>query len=98
MYRVIRDFTDLQDNRRLYEKGQTYPREGYSPSEDRLKELSSKNNKNGKVYIKKVDESAADEENYPIHKGGGNYLLSDGRKVKGKDKAFKEEEKLKSGE
>ena len=45
MYRVIRYFTDLQDNNYAYRAGDEFPREGMTVSEERLEELSSANNK-----------------------------------------------------
>jgi len=34
------------------------------------------------------------EDNYPAHKGGGYYELSNGEKVRGKEKAIKAQKKL----
>ena len=56
MYRVIKYFTDLQDNNYPYEVGSTYPREGLLVSKERLAELSSKNNKQSTVLIVKVSD------------------------------------------
>lgn len=47
-------WVDLQDNKYPYKKGDIYPREGLEVTEERLKELSSKNNKLGEILIKKV--------------------------------------------
>lgn len=62
MYKVIVRFTDLQDNNHLYEVGDTYPREGYSPSAWRYRELSSTKNKRGVVLIEKVPEPVTETE------------------------------------
>lgn len=43
-------------------------------------------------------ESQEDDAEFPKHVGGGNYELSDGSKVKGKDKAVEAEAQLKEGE
>lgn len=40
-YRAIEYFTDAQDNDYPYVKGDKYPREGFNPSEERIKELST---------------------------------------------------------
>lgn len=56
MYRVICAFNDLKDNRRLYPIGAVYPREGIQPTEDRIAELLSGNNKLGKPLIEEVAE------------------------------------------
>lgn len=52
MYEVIKGFIDLQDDNHLYEVGQTYPRSGYKPTDERIVELSGSNNKRGKPLIK----------------------------------------------
>lgn len=60
MYRVICAFNDLKDNGRLYPIGAVYPREGIQPTEDRIAELLSSNNKLGKPLI---EETAEDKPN-----------------------------------
>ena len=60
MYEVVRFFTDLQDNHHAYNAGDIFPREGMVVSEDRLKELSSKNNKQKAVLIKEIPEKATE--------------------------------------
>lgn len=51
-YVVTNRFADLNDNRRVYEVGDEYPREGLEVSEERLAELSSTKNKAGFSVIK----------------------------------------------
>jgi hypothetical protein len=53
-YEVVKTFADLQDNRHLYNVGDTFPHEGAEVSEDRLKELSGSSNKLGTPLIKEV--------------------------------------------
>lgn len=95
---VVRDFKDRLDNNRLNEKGQAYPHEGLEVTEERKQELRDKG------YIAQVAEQVVDKEDdnepkeFPFHKGGGHYLLSNGETVKGKDEAIEAEEKLKAGE
>lgn len=60
-YTVLHHFTDLQDDNFHYVDGATYPRKGYQPTEDRIKELSGSNNKQGVPLIKAVKEKAADD-------------------------------------
>lgn len=54
MYRVIKNFNDLLDGNHRYLEGDTYPRDGYKPSEDRIKELSSTSNKRGVQLIEEI--------------------------------------------
>lgn len=56
MYKVIRYFTDLQDDDYIYREGDTYPRKGLKPTADRINELASDRNKRGLPLIKKAVE------------------------------------------
>lgn len=47
MYRVVKYFEDLQDNRHPYNEGDIFPREGLTVTEERLAELSSEKNRRG---------------------------------------------------
>lgn len=57
MYRVIAHFCDLQDANHAYQKGDTFPREGIEVTEERLKELETEKNKQGRPLIEYVEES-----------------------------------------
>lgn len=59
MYKVIKAFTDLQDNFHSYKVNDVYPRKGYEPSAERIAELSSGNNLQGKPLIQLVEEKPA---------------------------------------
>lgn len=59
-YRVIRYFTDLQDGNHPYHTGDTYPREGLEPAEDRIAELASDRNLQRTPLIVLVNSSAED--------------------------------------
>lgn len=61
MYKVVKFFTDLQDNKHPYNVGDVFPREGVEVSEDRLKELSTDKNKRGVVLIEEVVEDTEEE-------------------------------------
>lgn len=61
MYEVIKLFTDLKDNNYRYEVGDSYPRDGYEPTEERIKELSGNANKQHTALIKAVYEPATEE-------------------------------------
>lgn len=54
-YKAIQYFTDLQDNNYSYSVGSTYPREGLVVSDERIKELLSRNNKQNRPVIEEVD-------------------------------------------
>ena len=54
MYEVIHFFTDLNDKNHAYHTGDTFPRDGVSVSDDRVKELSGNGNKLGLPLIKAV--------------------------------------------
>lgn len=64
MYKVVQFFHDLQDYTttkngtvyHAYDVGDTYPRRGYEPSEERIKELSGKDNIRGVTLIELVEE------------------------------------------
>lgn len=54
-YVVVRGFYDLSDNQHDYNVGDIYPREGYTPSEERIETLLG-DNPNEVVYIE-IDEN-----------------------------------------
>lgn len=56
-YKVIRYFTDLQDNNYAYHVGDTYPREGIDPKPSRIAELSSASNRRGVPLIELVNDN-----------------------------------------
>ena len=51
MYKVLEFFTDLQDNNYAYSVGAEYPRKGYKPTDERIKELSGSGNVRGRAVI-----------------------------------------------
>ena len=56
MFRVIKLFTDLQDDNYKYEVGDEYPRLGLKPSLARIKELSGSDNRQGTSLIEEVED------------------------------------------
>ena len=54
MYLCKYDFIDLQDEEYKYKAGDTYPREGYTPSEDRINELVTASNRQGRELIMEI--------------------------------------------
>ena len=97
MYKVVAKFLDLEDNKREYNVGETFPREGVEVSERRLAILSTDQNAAKKVLIEKVEEGQKEDGDieFPRHTGGGVFVLSNGEKVKGKDAAIDAENALK---
>ena len=56
MYRVVNRFRDLTDPKKpVYEAGDKYPREGYTPADGRFEELSGTVNKAHKKLIEFID-------------------------------------------
>lgn len=56
MYRVIKYFTDLQDNNHEYNVGDIYPHNKKKVSASRIKELASDKNRRGIPLIEKVED------------------------------------------
>lgn len=65
MYKVTHFFHDLQDSHttkdgtvyHAYNAGDTYPRDGYKPSDDRIKELSGRDNIRGVPLIEEQEKA-----------------------------------------
>lgn len=66
MYRVIKYFTDLQDNKQPYNPGDEFPRDGLKVSQKRLDELASNKNKRGEPLIEFVPDTVEDTEDVEI--------------------------------
>ena len=62
-YKAVSRFTDLQDGNHAYNEGETYPRDGYKASPERIAELSGFNNNAGRPLIEAVVEQVADDGN-----------------------------------
>ena len=58
MYKVLKSFHDLKDNKYFYGKDKEYPRTGYKPTAERITELSGKKNLQGVPLIAKVEKKA----------------------------------------
>lgn len=54
MYTVLSEFADLQDGNHIYRVGDEYPRKGYSPTDERVDELSTGKNLLHKPLIQLV--------------------------------------------
>lgn len=55
MYKVIKSFTDLQDNNYAYYVGDTFPRNGVEVGAERIAELSSDKNLQGVPLIEEIE-------------------------------------------
>lgn len=64
-YKVIQAFSDMQDFNHIYSVGDTFPRTGLNVSEERIKELLGKNNKQGQSLIAKTEEDFTQYMNQP---------------------------------
>lgn len=56
MYRVIKSFTDLQDNNYSYYVGDTFPHNGVEVGAERIAELASEKNRLGIPLIEEIAE------------------------------------------
>ncbi|PTE43376.1 Rho termination factor N-terminal domain-containing protein [Staphylococcus equorum] len=56
-YKVIKYFTDLQDNNYEYNIGDVFPHEGLIVTDERLKELSTNENRQGVPLIELILEA-----------------------------------------
>ena len=56
MYKVIKPFTDLQDNNYKYDVGDTYPRKGLNVLQSRINELASNKNLQRTPLIEEIPE------------------------------------------
>ena len=54
MYKVIKHFTDMQDNNFAYNVGDEFPRKGMSVLPSRIKELASDKNRQGCSLIEEI--------------------------------------------
>ena len=63
MYKVIKHFTDLQDNNFAYNVGDEYPRKNLSVLPSRIKELASKKNRQGCPLIEEIPDVEEKPEN-----------------------------------
>ena len=68
MYKVLVAFTDLDDEKRCYLVGDMYPRSGYTPTEERIKALTSNANRLGTPVIEHIEEEQPEIVEQPILK------------------------------
>ena len=90
-YKVIKYFTDLQDNDYAYNAGDTFPRKGKKVSDERIAELSSANNKRGIPLIEAVKDREAKDDATPVK------TVEDAEAVKAEETETTEEKPVKKG-
>ena len=56
MYKVIKSFTDLQDNNHAYCVGDTFPHNGVEVGAERVAELASDKNRLGVPLIEEIED------------------------------------------
>lgn len=61
-YKVKKFFMDGQDGNHSYITGDIYPRDGLTPSDERIAELASTNNRLGEILIEPVQSTAQKKE------------------------------------
>ena len=60
-YRVVRAFSDIQDNYHVYSVGDGFPRAGVVVGEQRINQLATGKNATGKPVIEIVEDSKSVE-------------------------------------
>jgi hypothetical protein len=61
MYKVIKNFIDLQDANHEYRAGDVFPRSNLKVSAERLKELSTERNRRNQPLIKEIPDEVKSE-------------------------------------
>lgn len=56
MYKVIKHFTDMQDNNFAYQVNDEYPRKGLTVLPSRIKEIAGSKNRQGEPLIVEVED------------------------------------------
>lgn len=64
-YKVIKHFTDMQDNNCAYNEGDEYPRKGFKVLQGRINELASDKNRRGEPLIVEVPDKKTKSEDKP---------------------------------
>ena len=60
MYKALEYFTDNLDKGYAYNVGDVYPREGYTPTEERIEELAGTDNARRRPVIEAVTKTVAE--------------------------------------
>lgn len=68
MYKVVKHFTDMQDNNFAYNVGDEYPRKGMSVLPSRIKELAGKKNRQGCPLIEEIEDTKPEKKTKSVEK------------------------------
>ena len=68
MFRVIKHFTDMQDNNFAYQVGDEYPRKNFSVLPSRIKELASSKNRQGCPLIEEIEDTKPEKKSKSVEK------------------------------
>ena len=68
MYKVIKHFTDMQDNNFAYNVGDEYPRKGMSVLPSRIKELAGSKNRQGCPLIEEIEDTKPEKKTKSVEK------------------------------
>lgn len=86
MYKVIKYFTDLQDDNHPYNVGDDYPREGLKVTKERIEELSSDRNRRKVPLIELTTSQKAEEPKKEVKKDDGSGSADHGQSKSRKKK------------
>ena len=76
-YKVLKFFTDMQDNGYAYRAGDEFPRQGLTVSAKRLKELASDKNARKTPLIEAVENASPVPEEAPVEPQTGENTTED---------------------
>lgn len=68
MYKVIKHFTDMQDNNFAYNVGDEFPRKGMSVLPSRIKELAGSKNRQGCPLIEEIEDTKPEKKSKSVEK------------------------------
>ena len=68
MYKVIKHFTDLQDNNFAYNVGDEFPRKNFSVLPSRIKELAGSKNRQGCPLIEEIEDTKPEKKSKSVEK------------------------------
>lgn len=92
-YIVVKDFSDIQDDKHIYLTGDTFPREGLEVSEERVAELASKDNMRGEVLIEAVKEEGVDVVDNSVNEDENDEVKNENDVIKSESKAKRKQNK-----